>query len=111
MQLNIFQEIEGILASLDREFNKVMTVCQDINLALCTGEAVEALTCKEIANFIPVGGARFVDVVDQFVDRIPDTTLGMKLLREMIDEAGFIEKSTDMVYRREPLPFVGILDD
>jgi hypothetical protein len=111
LQLDIFEEIEGMLAGLDQEFDKVMTVCHGINLALCTGEAMEALTCKEIADFIPVGGGRFVDVVDRFVDRIPDTTLGMKLLRELIDEAGLIDKSTDMVYRREPLPFVGILDD
>lgn len=109
--IDAIDDLDATLAGLDFEFDQVKSVQQDLAEALQGPEVKHKLTVEEVAESISERGMDYLDLIDQFEDRVPDTLDGIKLLREMIDEAGFVDEESGMVYRRGPVEFGELFED
>jgi hypothetical protein len=108
VNLNALEDLEATLAGVQWEFEYVSTVQDEIKKVLEVAPARGELTADEVANAIPGAGKDYMELVDMFEYRVPDNQVGFATLRELIDEAGFVDAVSGMVYKRGPVEFGNI---
>lgn len=109
--LSDLEAAEAIYAALQRQYDEVQDMRARIAKTLEECEAPRpALTVEEVEAMIPAIGIGYADLVAELEGRVPDTRAGIRLLRELIDDAGFFDKETSMVYPRGEVMFGWMVD-